>query len=246
MAKNSALPLVAGGAALLLLGGKKKSKKKKSSSSNVRWGVRVSKDCQKVEIVDPAYFDNFLRGAYEELIEIDSSLTLIQISDALFGEVAPNCSGFPETPESAEVAELYAVIARAVGAQLVQDPRTKDSIGSLVDEATQISFTDWYRAWRNYPSPETPSAPSGQVVFSSDLTTYKIGDSWYEEIVVPFVRAAKSEGRIDVAFQDFVEKAGVQVGQFVVPINELPQDSAAVEAFLSDLETAIQTAKQEA
>ncbi len=242
--KSSALPLVAGGAALLMISSGKK-KKKKASGHRSRWGVLVSKDCNSVEVVDSVMFQRFTYGAYDELVSIDPSLSLIQITDALFGEVAPECSGFPEEPESAEVAELYAVIARGVASYLATDPRTKDSMGSLVDEATQISFIDWYRGWRNYPSADLPNGPSGQVVFSSDMSNYKIGDSWFEDIVRPFVQHEQNEGRLEFAFEDFVNELGVKVGQFAMPIKELPQDAPTVQDFMNKLEQAIDMATAE-
>lgn len=241
--KTSALPLVAGGAALLFLTSGKK--KKKSSGKRSRWGVSVSKNCNTVRVVNQDLFDQFLYGAYEELVSIDSSLTLIQITDSLFGEVAPECSGFPEQPESSEIAELYAVIARAVGSYLVTDHRTKDSMGSLLDEATQISFVDWYRGWRNYPSPDIPDRPSNQVAFSSDMTDYDIGPNWFEETIRPFVQRGQGEGWLDSAYENFVGTAGVMVGRFVMPIEELPQDVPTVQDFLAKLEVAIQTASAE-
>lgn len=243
--KSSALPLVAGGAALLFLSSGKKKKKKTSSAPRSRWGVKISKDCSSVEIVDPDAFQNFILGAYMELVDVDSSLSLIQITDALFGEVAPDCSGFPENPESEEIAELYAVIARNLAPHLAKDPRTKDSIGSLIDETTNISFTDWYRAWRNYPSAEVPDGPSGQVVFSSDMTDYAIGDSWFEEFVRPFVQKEQEDGRLEFAFDDFVNNIGVKVGRFMTPINELPQEAPTVQDFLAKLASAIQRATDE-
>lgn len=241
MAKKSALPILAGGAAVLILSSKKNKKKDKSKSS--RWGVAVSSDCESVRVVDPRLFDQFLFGAYEELISVDSSLTLIQVTDALFGEVAPNCSGFPENPESSSIAELYAVIARAIASFMARDPRTKDSMGTLIDEATRISFTDWYRYWRNYPSSDIPEAPDAQVAFSSDFSQYQIGDRWFGEIIVPFVEESKENERLDSAFEDFYGNFGVQVGQFTVPISELPSEMDSVKDFLSKLKEAIDKAK---
>jgi hypothetical protein len=246
MAKKSALPIVAGGAALLLLSSSGKKKKKSGTTSNrPRWGVQISKDCKSVTIVDSKLFSQFMYGAYDELISVDPTLTLMQVTDALFGEVAPNCSGFPEEPESDEVAELFAVIARGVASFMATDPRTKDSMGTLLDEATQISFVDWYRWWRNYPSPEIPDAPSAQVVFSSDLSTYKIGDNWFEETLRPYVQAEYDNGRIATAFEDYVNNFGVRVGKFTQPVKELPQDKPAVQDFLQKLEEAIARAAAE-
>jgi hypothetical protein len=245
MAKNSALPIVAGGAAVLLLASGKKKRKRPSGKKRTRWGVRISSDCNTVEVVNQKLFNQFLYGAYDELISVDPSLTLIQVTDALFGEVAPDCSGFPEEPESAEIAELYAVLARAIASFMSTDPRTKDSIGTLLDEATNVSFVDWYRWWRNYPSPDLPDAPSAQVAFSSDLSNYKIGENWFEEIVRPFVQEAYEAGRIESAYEDFVNNLGVQVGRFTMPISELPPDTPTVKDFLKKLQDAITAASAE-
>ncbi len=245
MAKSSsALPILAGGAALILLSGGKKKRKKSGggSSGGVRWGIRVSGDCKTVDVVDAKLFNQFMYGAFHELVEADPTLTLIQMTDALFGDIAPQCSGFPEEPESDQVAELYAVIARNIGHFMVEDPRVDLTVGGLIDEATRITFLDWYRAWRNYPSSEVPIAPQDQVSFSSDLSTYEIGPDWYEKTVLPFVGQAGVEGRLETAFQDFVANRGVKVGQFVMSIAELPQGGEAVEHFLDQLEEAIEKA----
>ena len=244
--KTSALPIIAGGAALLLLsGGKKKKKKGTSSGGKVRWGIRVSDDCKTVEVVDVNLFHKFMFGAFNELVETDPSLSLIQMTDALFGDIAPDCGGFPEEPQSAEVAELYAIIARNVGQFMVADPRVDLSMGELIDEATKISFTDWYRAWRNYPSTEVPDAPSDQVSFPSDLSTFKIGSDWYANTLLPFVAQAGEEGRLETVFEDFVGSRGVLVGQFVMPISDLDQGEESVVAFLNELQAAIDQAQKE-
>jgi len=242
--KTSALPILAGGAAVLLLAGKKK-KKKSGNGGNVRWGIRVSPDCTKVDVVDVNLFHKFMFGAFNELVSADPSLTLIQMSDALFGDIAPNCSGFPEDPESAEVAELYAIIARNVGQFMVADPRVDLTMGALIDEATQISFTDWYRAWRNYPSSDVPEAPDNQVSFSSDLSTFKVGSNWYVDTILPFVGEAGAAGRLETAFEDFVGNRGVLVGKFVMPIAELPQDNETVVRFLNELQASVQQAEKD-
>ncbi len=243
MAK-SALPLIIGAGAAAVLLSKKKKKSGKGGGAG-RWGVQVSSDCRTVDIVNPELFSQFLFGAFNELVETDPSLTLIQMTDALFGDVAPDCSGFPEDPQSAAVAELYAVIARAMGQYMVNDPRVDLTIGGLIDQATQTTFTDWYRAWRNYPSSDVAVVPSSEVSFSSDLSIYEIGPDWYKETVVPFVLVVSDSNRLDMAFEDFVASRGVMVGQFIAPISELPQDVDSVEDFLDKLEEAIDKATEE-
>jgi len=241
MARGLALPIMAGGAALILLGGGKKRK----LSGRTRWGVKVSTDCQDVTIVDPVLFQKFLIGAFDELVSIDPALGIIQLTDALFGDVAPNCSGFPEEPESAAVAELYATIARMMARLMIEDPRVVAADTDLVDEATQIEFADWYRAWRNYPSSTVMKAPPEEVAFSSDYSKYEIGPKWYEATIIPEAEQAVREGRADSLFEYIVENRGVLVGQFITPMSELPEDKPAVEEFLDKLEDAIERAISE-
>lgn len=237
------LPILAAAAALAVVSDKKK--KSRTSGGNVRWGVRVSPDCKTVDIVNPKLFNEFLYGAFDELVSVDPDLTLIQMTDALFGDVAPTCSGFPEEPESEHVAELYAVIARAMGQFMVTDDRVDLNAGGMIDQATKISFTDWYRNWRNYPSPELPDGPSDEVSFSSDFTTYVIGSNWYANTLFPFVQGAARNGQLDSVYNDFVANRGVLVGQFIRPISELPDEADAVEHFLDALEEAVAQAKSE-
>lgn len=237
MAGKSALPILAAAGALAVVASSKKKKKGKKSG-NVRWGIRVSANCTKVEAVDTNLFHKFMFGAFNELVEIDPSLTLIQMTDALFGDIAPNCSGFPEEPESADVAELYAVIARTIGQFMVHDPRVEMTMGKLIDDATKISFVDWYRAWRNYPSSEIPQAPADQISFSSDLSGFDFGPEWHSKTLLPWLHAAAEANRLPSAYEDFVNSRGVLVGQFVIPIADLPQDNDTVIEFLDELDKA--------
>lgn len=236
---GSALPILAGGAALILFSG---GKKKRKISGPTRWGVRVTPDCKEITIVNPELFQKFLIGAFDELVQTDPTLGILQLTDALFGDVAPNCSGFPEEPESPAVAELYATIARTMARLMIEDPRVSASDTDLVDETTQIAFADWYRGWRNYPSSEVMHVPEEQVSFSADYTNYEIGPKWYEKTIRPEATAALHEGRIDSLYEFVVERRGVLVGRFVTPISELPEGKPAVEEFLDKLEENIERA----
>lgn len=239
MAK-SALPLLAaGGAALLFVSsGSKKGKKKKKG----RWGVSISGKCKTITVYDADLLMDFLFNAYKELMEADPDLTVLQVTDALFGDIAPNCSGFPEKPESPAVVEFYTFIARHVAMFMVDDPAKDVTPKDMVDEATSIAFDDWYKQWRNYPSAEVQQAPSSQVAFSSDLSDYKIGSDWYTQNIKPFAEQAKAENRVDSAFEDYVENRGVLVGSFIQPISELPEGKDAVEDFLDKLDAALERA----
>jgi hypothetical protein len=239
MAKGAAIPLIAGGAALLLLS----KGKKKTSTTRKTWGVRVNSDCSSVEIVDKERFYAFLNTGFRELADADPNLTFIQISDALFYEVAPHCTGFPGQPESGPVADLYAHITTVVGRLMIADARFKmPSLGALMGEAEDVSLTDWYRKWHNYPSSSLPTTPPSEVAFSSDLSRFKIGPDWYDKTVVPFVTEAAAEGRLDTVLTDFMER-GVAHGRLVTAISELPKTSPAVKTFLAEVEDAIQEAK---
>jgi len=241
--------IVAGGIAIAAASSKKKKTKRSGAhsakSGSVRRGVRVSDNCSSVEVVSPDVFDNFTYGAYEELMAVDPSYSVFQITDALFGEVAPDCSAFPEEPESADVAELYAVIARMVTLYMSQDPRVEGKVGDRISEAQSVGFTDWYRSWRNYPSAQVPQAPSTVVSFSSDYSNYKIGEEWYEKVLVPFVATAKDQGRLGSVFEDFLESHMVAFGIDRVPMSELPLDNPTVQDFMRMLEASIKSASVE-
>jgi len=241
--------IVAGGIAIAAASSRKKKTRGAGGPSSipgsVRRGVRVSDDCSSVDIVNRGVFDNFTYGAYEELMAVDPSYSVFQITDALFGEVAPDCSAFPEEPESADVAELYAVIARMVALYMSQDPRVEGKVGDRISEAQAVGFTDWYRSWRNYPSSDVPQAPSTVVSFSSDYSNYKIGEDWYAQILVPFVANAKDQGRLDSAFEDFLNTYMVAFGVDRVPMSELPLDNPTVQDFMRMLEASIKSASVE-
>jgi len=249
MAKSSALPLLAGGAAVLLLASSGKKKKKTSGSGSgsgkVRWGVRIPKGCQEVIIDNAEIFQDFLFGAYNELIEIDPDLGVLQITDALFGEVAPHCSGFPEEPESAAIVEFYTFIARHISMFMIDDARLSVTAEDLANEATKVAFGDWYQQWAQYPTPEVGDIPSDQAGISGDYKKLKIGPDWYANNVRPFVEQAIKQGRADTAFEDYVANRGILVGNIIKPISELPQDKTVVDQFLDALEEAIDKATEE-
>ena len=243
MAKMSPIvPVAAAGAALLLMS---KKKRRPSPGGTSRFGVHVSSDCQTVVVKDKDLFLQYLIGATKELIDIDQSLTAIQLTDALFGDLAPGCSGFPEEPESGAVVELYSTIARTVTRILAYDPRVQVSSEDFIDKTTAIAYNDWYKAWRNYPSAVVPGVPDGQVSFSSDLSSYEISPTWYENTVKPFVHEAVQQGAGDTAYESFVDQRGVLVGELVEPIAGLPEGNSVVEKFLDELESAIEHAVAE-
>ena len=246
MAKSSMLlPVAAGGAALLLLSSSKKKKKSGKPAGRTRWGVRISNDCQTVDIVDPKLFERFTYGAFNELVDADKSLTLLQMSYALFGDIVEDkCSGFPERPESSDIAELFTVVMRRVAQYMIEDDRIKAGAGQLMDDETLEHFTQWYRAWRNYPSSDVPAVTAGHVSFASDYSDYQISPEWKKETVLPFVKGAVEDGADDISsiFESFKERIGVMVGKFIYPISELPTDKASVKGFLLKAQQAIKDA----
>jgi len=246
MAKSSALPLLVGGAAALALAsGKKKKKKKKSSGGGgkIRWGVRVTSDCQDVIIENDELFSDFILAGYQELHGIDPDLDVIEISTALFGEVAPDCSPFPEEPESGAIAELFAFVMRRVAFYMVADGRQQNI--DLVEDSMGIAFNDWYTQWRNYPSSDIYDFPPSQVGFANDFSKYKIGPQWYSKTIKPFVATAVQQGRAGTAFEDYVANNRVLVGEFEKDIASLPQDQPVVDDYLDEVEEAIDRALSE-
>lgn len=245
MPKNSAtIPVLAGGAALLLMSGGKK-KKRQAKSGSTRWGVKVSADCQTVKFVNNIEFNKFIFGASRQLAEMDPNLTLIQISDALFGEVAPDCRGFPEDPNSSDIADLYIKIVQTVAPYLVDHMgHAAESLDELADEVTDVNLIDWYNRWRNYPASTVPEAPSSEVAFSGDLTRYIIGKDWYQKTLVPFVAKALNEGFSDIT-DLFLENRGVLVGKGVIPASELPEDKGVVSKFFDYVEESVARAELE-
>lgn len=245
MAKSSALPLLVGGAAALALASNKKKKKKKSSGGGgkIRWGVRVTPDCQEVIIENDELFSDFILAGYQELHDIDPNLDVIEISTALFGEVAPDCSAFPEEPESGAIAELFAFVMRRVAFYMVADGRQQNI--DLVEESMGIAFNDWYTQWRDYPSSKIYDFPPSQAAFSSDFSNYKIGKDWYRKTIKPFVIMASRQGKTETAFEDYVANNRVLVGEFERDIASLPQDKPAVDDYLDEVEAAIDRAISE-
>lgn len=234
--KNSpALPLLVAGGALVVA-----SKKKKKKGRSSHWGVRVTKACE-IQVVDPVLFERFVLGALYELRDIDPSLDAFQLTDAMFGEVAPECSPFPEAPENSSVVKFYFTLLRANSRNLIANKIVSPE--EVSSHPRSGEFIDWYRTWLNPPSPEVPSAPDNQVAFSSDFSEYVIGPNWYEQTVKPFV-AGVSDGAS--AYEDFINHLSVAVGKLIVPIHQLPADPPSVQDFIAKVQSAIEQAQQEA
>lgn len=239
MAKSAAPILLGAGAAALIASKKKKKKKKRG-----HWGVRVSKNCQLVEITNMALFRDFLLGGYKELIGIDPNLDIFQVTDAMFGEVAPNCAPFPEKPESIGVAELYRVIVKAVTQFMVADRNPK--IMNMIENPRAQEFVQWFDHWRNPPSSEIPDAPSNEVAFASDFSQFRIGKQWYAQTVRPFVMALVQAGNANQAYEQFINNRAVAIGRVLLPISALSADQPMVAQFLEQVHAAIDQALGEA
>ena len=240
MAKTSAAPLLLAGGAVALAVSKGKKKKK---SARGHWGVYVSRDCQKVEITKQTLFRDFVLGGYKELIGIDPDFDIFQISDALYGEVAPHCSPFPENPESPGLAELYRRIVAGVTEAMVtsRNPRVKE----MMQSPRAKEFAQWYIHWRNPPSPEIPDAPASEVAFASDYSQFRIGKQWYAETVAPFVKALVKAGNANQIYDAFISNRAVVVGRALLPINTLPVSQPMVEQFLGQVRAAVDQALAE-
>ena len=239
MAKKTSplVPVLVGGAALAVVSKKKKKKSGKSS----HWGVRVVKGCD-VEIVDPELFDRFLVGSFHELMEIDSTLDVFQLTDSMFGEVVPGCGIFPEEPASNSLVDFYFMLLKAnTRALLTKGLATKSGISQ---NPRSKEFVDWYMYWRNPPSSAVPSVPDNQVGFASDFSDYIIGPNWYAETVLPFVRERISEG--EDLLVSFADRSAVAVGKVAMPIAQLPAGPETVIDFVDKLTAAIEQAKTEA
>jgi len=242
MAKKTSpvVPVLVGGAALAVVANKKKKKKKKGGKSS-HWGVRVVKGCD-IEVVDPDLFDRFLVGSFHELIDIDSTLDVFQLTDSMFGEVASGCGTFPEEPASNSSVDFYFMILKAnTRALLTKGLATKAEISQ---NPRSREFIDWYMHWRNPPSSVVPSVPDNQVGFASDFSDYIIGPDWYSQTVLPFVRDRISEG--EDLLVSFADRSAVAVGKVAMPIAQLPAGPETVIDFVDKLNAAIEQAKTEA
>lgn len=237
MAKSTA-PILLGAGAVAVLASSKKKKKKRG-----HWGIYVSKDCQRVEVTNQLLFRDFLLGGYKELIGIDPELDVFQVTDAMFGEVAPACSPFPENPESAGVVELYSIIVKSVTGFMVADQNP--NILAMMKDPRAIEFAKWYYHWKNPPDSALPDIPADQVGFSSDYSNYEIGKQWYTGTVAPFVRNMKQSGNGNKAYKAFIENRAVSVGRMILPIAELPTDRPMVTQFLEQVKAAIEQALAE-
>lgn len=238
--KNSAAPLLIGGAALAVVASKNRRKKAKRSS---HWGVRVTSDCA-IEVVDPDLFQRFLIGSFYELTEADPNLDAFQLTDAMFGEVAWDCPIFPEPPKDRSAVDFYYTLLRSNVRNLVGVRELEP--GQIAQNPRFAEFSEWYRHWRNPPSPEIPSYPKNQAAFSSDMSHYEIGPDWYGGTIKPFVHRQIQEGRGDMAFEDAIQHLSVAVGLMIVPIANLPAEAPSVGSFVAKLDEAVNQAKMEA
>lgn len=233
MAKSALPLLLGGGAALLLMGGKKG----KSIKGESVYGVVVAKDCSQIRIVDENFFFDYLRGGYQELISKSPDMSWIDISDRLFKHVAPKCEGFPSKPKNRYIFHLYVTIARQTIINMMIDDPVKNFI--KIFKAPQMAeYSKWYATYMEESSHQIYDAPDNMVAFSSDLEKIKIMPRFIPDVVGPFMRKAKEEGRLDSAVQDFVNSHNAQVGLKYTLISNLPKDRPAVATLYQKLEAA--------
>ncbi len=232
MAKSAA-PLLIGAGAIAVAATKKKKKKKRG-----HWGIYISKDCQNVEITNSELFRKFVLGATKELIDIDPNLDILQVTDSLYGEVAPHCSPFPENPESPLLAELYKRIVAGVTDAMIRLGKS-EQVKAMVGSARAGEFSQWYAHWRNPPSSQIPDTASSDVAFASDYSQYRIGNDWYAQQVVPFVEAMAQAGATQqTIYDEFLTNRAVLLGRFYIPIADMPKEQMVVQ-FLKQIQDAI-------
>lgn len=233
MAKSS-LPLLLGGGAALLLMGSKKGKAVKGQSI---YGVVVSSDCSQIRIVDEEFFFDYLRGGYQELIEKKPELTWIDVANKLFNHIAPNCEGFPSKPKNRYVFHLYVTIARQTIINMMIDDPVKNFI-KIFKAPKMAEFSKWYATYMEESAHQIYEAPSNMVAFSADLEKIEIMPRFIPDVVGPYMKNAKEEGKLDGAVEAFAASHNAQVGLKYTLISNLPKDRPAVQTLYQKLEAA--------
>lgn len=239
MAKNAAPLLIGVGALALLASGKKK--KAPSKPGRTRHGVFVADDCSMVEIRSQEKLRNFLNGAYRELRETDPDLDWFQLTDALFGDIAPDCGGFPEDPQSADVAEFYAFVLRTVAYKLIGD-----KLGNIIDIITDDrvgEFGNWYKEYVGGLLSDLPEGiPEDQVGFSPDYTKFYVGPKWESRTLIPGLKNLISSGN-ENPVEMFMRTHNVALGRNFVRFIDLPPQEPNVQTVYNQIQTAYQTLK---
>jgi hypothetical protein len=237
MAKSAAPILLGVGALALLASGKKKAP---SRPGRTRHGVFVSDDCSELEIRDQEKLRNFINGAYRELRDSDPELDWFDLTDALFGDIAPDCEGYPDDPQSADVAEFYAFILRSVAYKLIGD-----KLGNILDIITDDrvgDFGKWYKAYGGGLMSDLPKdIPDDQVGFSPDYTKSYVGPKWESKTLIPYMKNLVQAGS-DKPVEMFMRTHNVALGRNFVRFIDLPEQEPNVQALFEQIHAAFNTA----
>lgn len=231
MAKVSA-PLLLGVGAIALLASRKRGSGSGLGPGRMRNGVFSSADCKTLRVADYDRFNNFMRGGFAELRASGANLDNYAITDRMFRDTAPGCTGFPGVPESADVVMLYMTMMRMVAYQLVEE-RIANAIDIISDERN-AALTAWVNEYGGGPPNELPgNVPEDQVGFSPNYKQRFVGPAWVANTLEPFMASEGQGGRFgDDAYDRFVNGHNVMVGTSFVPIVELPMNEAKVAEFL--------------
>jgi hypothetical protein len=233
MAKSAA-PLLLGLGALALMAGKKKTG---GVSGRTRQGVFVSTDCTQVEIRNQERLRNFINGAYRELREADPDLDWFELTDALFGDIAPDCGGYPEDPYSADVADFYAFMLRTVAYKLVED--NPANLVEIFTEDRIADFGSWYKIYAGGPPGDLPeNIPLDQVGFSPDFTQVYIGPQWESKTVIPYLQEKVKAGEAEEAIEMFMRDHNAAIGRQFVRFFDLPKQEPNVQTLHQKIQDA--------
>lgn len=238
MAKSAAPILLGAGAlALLAMSGKKSPS---SKGGRIRHGVFVSDDCKTIRVANYDRFRDYIRGGFNELHEDRPELDWFGIAHRLFDDIAPDCTGFPGAPASADTVMIWTTVLRMVGYLLVED-RLGNLINLVTDDRLQ-KLAEWTQAYGGGVPGDLPAdIPENQAGFSPNFSKSWIGPSWRSQTLIPFLESEKGEGTTgDAAYDRFVNNHNVAVGTYHLPIIELPGNEPKVQEFLERISTAVQ------
>jgi hypothetical protein len=238
MAKSAApLLLGAGAIALFAMGNKKSSPNK---GGRIRHGVFVSHDCKTIRVANYDRFRDYIRGGFNELHEGRPELDWFDISHRLFDDAAPDCTGFPGTPASADTVMLWTTILRMVGYLLAEEKLS--NLIDIISDDRMAKLAEWTQAYGGGVPGDLPAdIPENQAGFSPDFSKSWIGPSWRSQTLMPFLESEKGEGRTgDAAYDRFVNNHNVAVGTYHLPIIELPGNEPKVQKLLERISTAVQ------
>jgi len=205
-------------------------------------GVRFTKDCQKVEVIDEDKFYEFIRKGTEEILTKSPDISFFGLADVLMREIVPDCSTFPDPPSSTDIYKLTSQVFNAAAKEVLRIAPNK--VIDLIDPDKDNDFAYWISEHYAKYGRRLPKLDSSKTVaFSPDLSEYIEGKNFIRDTLRPSVDALIDQGfDVENVIEFLLDRPTflVQVGNSGEFFSDLDQSQPKVAEFREYLEKEIE------